>query len=418
MTLLFASPLRAEVPTPPELLDLIAANPRLAGAAASTDAARANLDEARAVLMPRLEARVDAKRFSSMRASVSRNSDVFSRLEVVQPIYDFGKSYGHIDAARAETMAREQEALVLRNTLMLEGLALYYELHASDLEMQALQEDNTIAFFHYGRMLEKDAVGDANPIELLDLRAKMEVARYAFYSARSRNGELRLRLAELTGEPFTESTITPIAPDVAPAELDFDKLITLAEIAQPEMEILRRRKAAMAARRDAAGLKPRIEAFANVAEATYNRSGRDDWALGARFVVPLYEGGKRTADQARLGAEMRRLNAEVEVLRRSLERRLRVEAMSRADAWQRIVAAKAGYKTLRRRLYLEQLQRSQDRQASVGGMSAKLTHMEAELARAIGAYVLAGAKLATLIGGHPRDALQANFLEDMKSVEQ
>ena len=47
-------------------------------------------------------------------------------------------------------------------------------------------------------------------------------------------------------------------------------------------------------------------------------------------------------------------------------------------------------------------------------MSSRLTHIEAELARAIGAYHLAGARLATLMGLHPGESFKANFLEGLK----
>ena len=405
---------RAGTPTPVELLGMIADNPRLAMAHAASDIARAHLQAARSALRPHIVFSADAKRFQSMLQAETRTSDVVGRLEVVQPIYDFGRSFSGIDAAAADARAQQASALDVRNTLMLEGLALYYELHASDLDVQALHEDNTIAFFQATRLAEKDAIGEANPIEVIDLRGKAEHARYILYNARGKNRELRLRLYELTGVSFDETTLTPSPPDQAAFEVDADKVLAQAEKGLPVLDALRLHKQSFTARQDAVGLTPRIEAYGRLNESTRNLRGRDDWALGARLVVPLYEGGARQATRARLGAEARRVEAEIETRRRALRREVHVAVLARSNSLLRIGAARTAYKATRQRLYLEQLQRSQDRQASVGGMSARLTHLEAELVRAIGAYHVAGAHLAALMGLHPSDSFKPNFLEDMK----
>jgi len=405
---------QAGTPTPVELLGMIADNPRLAMANASTDIAEANLEKALSALRPRAEINLDAKRFKSMRAIESRNSDVYGRLEIVQPLYDFGHSSGNIDAARSDADASRSNALTVRNTLMLEGLAQYYALHASDLDVQALQEDNTIAYFRATRLADKEAIGAANPIDVIDLRSKAEKAQYIYYSARSHNREIRLRLQELTGLAFVETTLTPSPPDDGPFEVDVEKILERAEGALPELVALRRHKQAFVARQDAAGLRPRVEAYGRLGESTRNLRGREDWALGARFVLPLYAGGEPGAMRARFAAEVRRIDGAIEARRRALRREVHVAVLARNDNWVRIRAARTAYKATRQRLVLEQLQRTQDRQASVGGMSARLTHIEADLVRAIGAYRMAGAQLSTLMGMHPGESFDANFLEDMK----
>jgi adhesin transport system outer membrane protein len=407
-------PVRAGVPTPAELLGMIGDNPQLAMANASTDIATANLEKAMSALRPRAEINLDTKRFQSMRAVESRNSDVYGRLEIVQPLYDFGRSSGAIDAARSDTDARRSKALTVRNTLMLEGLAQYYALHASDLDVQALQEDNTIAFFRASRLQDKVAVGTANPIDVIDLRAKAEKAQYSYYGARSHNQEIRLRLQELTGVAFVETTFTPSPPDDGPFEVDVDKILERAESALPELVGLRRHKQAFVARRDAVGLRPRVEAYGRLGESTRNLRGREDWAVGARFVLPLYAGGEPGAERARFAAEIRRIDGAIEARRRALRREVHVAVLARNDNWVRIRAARTAYKATRQRLVLEQLQRTQDRQATIGGMSARLTHIEADLVRAIGAYHMAGARLSTLLGMHPGESFKANFLEDVK----
>ena len=408
----------SSVPTPQALMQLVAASPLLMQNKASLDVAQSRLDYALSALKPRLTGRFDARRMDSMQDSDTRNSDVLGTLEVVQPVYDFGRSYSDIAAARADLKAQAIEQDIHRNTLVLEGLALYYELHASDLEVQALQEDNTIAFFQATRLADKDVVGDANPIEILEARARSESARYKYTKARNANLGIRLRLEELTGQSFTETTLTPLPPDDAVFQVDTEKLVARVQEGWPALQVLAAQRDAMQSRARAAGFSPQIEAYGRVGESTRDLRGRDNWALGARLVVPFYDGGKRHADKARWLAEQRRLDARITDLKKGLVRKTHMTYLARSEARMRLLAARTAYKAGRQRLLLEQLQRTQDREASVGGATARIGHVETELVRALGAYRVAGVKLAILLGQPLNNSFEANFLEDLKVVEQ
>jgi outer membrane protein TolC len=408
----------APVPTPEVVLQLISASPLLALDAASGDIARSRLDRALSALKPRLTGKLDGKRYSSMRSAESRDSDVLGSLEVVQPIYDFGRSYRGVDAARAEIQAQASAQKGHLNTLVLEGMALYYELHASDLEVQALEEENTIAFFIAARLEEKDAVGDANPIDLLEARARRDRVRYIYFKGKSTNLEIRLRLEELTGQPFKETTLTPDVPEDDAIQVDTEKLIALALESYPVLQSLMAKRDAMQARVQAASFSPQIEAYGRVSESTRNLRGRDEWAVGARLVVPLYDGGKGASEKAELAAKRRQLDARIADLKRSLVRKTHVAWLARSDARRRLTAARLAYKAGRQRLLLEQLQRSQDREASVGGASARIGHIETELVRAIGAWRVAGLQLAALLGRPLNESFAPNFLEDLKIADQ
>ena len=407
----------ASVPTPEALLQLISRSPLLAADAASADLARARLDQALSSLRPRLTGKVDGKRFSSMLPGETRDSDVRSSLELVQPVYDFGRSYSNINAARAGQAAEDQDGKIRLNNLMLEGIALWYELHASDLEVQALQEENTIGFFIASRLEEKDVVGDANPIELMDARAARDKARYVYFKARSANLGIRLRLQELTGEAFTETTLTPDVPEDPAFEVDTEKMIALVQQTYPLLQSLKSKRDAWQARARASGFFPRVEAYGKVAESTRNMRGRDDWAVGARLIVPLYDGGQGASKMAQGLAESTRLEAQIADVQRGLVRKTQMAWMGRKDARLRLSAARTAYKAGRHKLLLEQLQRSQDREASVGGATARIGHVETELVRAIGDYRIAGLHLAVLLNRPLVESFTPNFLEDLKVAE-
>ncbi|MBT4020041.1 MAG: TolC family protein [Alphaproteobacteria bacterium] len=406
------------MPTPQELIQMLASSPLLARDVASRDIAAARLDQALAALKPRLTGRLDGKRFSSMRAVETRNSDILGSLEIVQPVYDFGRSRGGIDAARAEIMAQAFDQQITLSRLVLEGMALYYELHASDLEVQALQEENTIAFFRAVRLEEKDVVGDANPIELMEARAESGTARYVYSKAKSSNLGIRLRLEELTGKSFTETTLTPDVPEDEVFEVDLQKMVELVQKAHPLAQSLRAKRDAMQARANASGLFPKLEAYGRVNESTRNLRGRDEWALGARLVVPFYDGGVKSSEEAQWLAKRRQLDADIAAINRSLVRQTHLANLARQDARMRLTAARFAYKAGRQRLLLEQLQRSQDREASVGGATTRIGHIETELVRALGAYRIAGLQLAVLLGRPLNQSFAINFLEDLKIADQ
>jgi outer membrane protein TolC len=408
----------SSVPTPEAFIELISKSPLLATDAASADIARARLDEALSALRPRLTGKLDGKRFSSMRAAESRDSDVLGSLEIIQPVYDFGKSSNSIDAARADVRAQDRDRKIRAGTLILEGMALYYELHASDLEVQALEEDNTIAFFVASRLEEKDALGDANPIDLLEARANRDLARYNYFRAKGNNLGIRLRLEELTGLAFKETTLTPDVPDVQAINIDSEKVIALTRDSYPLLLSLKERREALLARARSADFSPQIEAYGRVSESTRNLRGRDDWAVGARVIVPLFDGGKGASEKAQWMGQLRHLDARIAEMERGLVRNTHLALLARSNARLRLTAAKTAYKAGRQRLLLEQLQRSQDREASVGGASARIGHIETELVRAIGAWHIAGLRLASMLGRPLGDSFASNFLEDLKIVDQ
>ncbi len=412
-----AAAVAGEIPGPAEVLELIAANPRLAAAAADVDAARSGLDAAGVGMRPYARLHGSAKHFDSLSPRSTTRDDLYGRLEVVQPLYDFGLSSSRRQAARADIAVAQAAGREVRNELLLEGLGLYYELHASDLFAQARREEFTLAYLRYQRALERESTGDQDPIDTLARQQRSEQTRLGFYRERSRNSAIRLRLAELAGRDFTALTAMPPLPPRGPRELDFKRLLAALEADNPELAELAARRQAVASRRRGLALRPKVEAFGNLGESNRELRGRDRWGVGARVVVPLYEGGAERAEAARLAANERRLAAEFEAKRRELDRRLRLVLLARADGWQQLVAARANHRLAQQRLLRQRTQYDQDEVADLGRSAIALSDAEGGLAQAAGHYLLVGARLAVLLGRTPLLALGDNYLEDMKSEE-
>jgi outer membrane protein TolC len=407
--------------TTPEILKLIEANGNYAFAAAAADIgiARARLEEANSALYPRLSLDATGQRYQSTQKYREDNAEIYGALEVVQPIYDFGQSGSEIDAAGSEVVAAEQALIAARNTVLLEGLALFFELHASELQLRAFNEIHASAYVRWDRAKEQLDLGRASPVEVARALALVEKTRLDYYRERSHNFTYRIRLEELIGVTLPEELISPPAPPKkSPLEVDREEFSKIVMGRNPEMLALMRRAEATAIRRGGISSLPSVEAFGNVGHSSRDMRGRNEYAVGARLSWPIFDGGVKGAKRNRLAAEESRLNARTEMKRRQLRLKAYSTLMQRDDSFQRVVAARAGQEYASKNLLRRQQLYSQERVADLGRAMIENSQAEAELIRATGAYMLEQARIAMLLGDHPGKGLQDGFLASvMGTVE-
>jgi outer membrane protein TolC len=412
-----AGPVMAQAPSglpgAGKILELIEANGGYAFAAAAADlsAAKAKVNGARARLFPRLTYTATAKRLDAKVAGETRNSEVRSSLELAQTIYDFGETDSLIRAARSDAVAAKERLRAATNMVLLEGLAVFYDLHASEAQIQALKQEHARLYVRWDRARERERLGKMGPIKVAEWLAKVERSRLAYHRERSRNSILRLRLEDLTATPVNGALYNPPRPPAKkPPEVDVDELIKFAEKHNPDLTALAAKAQSLGIRRDGTGSLPRLEAFGNVAQSTREFRSRENWAFGARLSWPIFDGGIKSAERSRLAAKQAKVLAEYEVRRRGLRRELRKMVLSRADSWQQIIAAKANLDFYGRRLTLRKRLFQQERVTDLGGAMVQFSQGEADLIRATGAYFVDSARLAVLLGANPARGLKAGFL--------
>ena len=407
-------------PTASEVLALIEKNAGLefAEAAADLAAARARLSGARAGLFPTATMTYEGERYDSTRASVKDKAEVFGGIEVVQPIYDFGITSNRIDAADAEFQAAENDLAEARNTVLLEGLALFFDLHASEMTIQALNQEHASRYVRWERAKERLELGQTSPLDVAEWLVRTEATRLKLHREQSRNVELRLRLQELTGFAFEGELFNPPAgPNSKPIQPELDKLQEIAEVRNPKVLALRKYADAVRLRREGTGSRPRIEAFGEVNHYSRSTTGRDEWTAGARVVWPIFDGGVKSAERAELAAEQGRREARYERYRIELRRRVQVASMARMDAWQQLVAARAGLDFARNSLLQRQRRYEQERVTDLGPIMGRFTEAEAGVIRAAGGFYLENARLAVLLGEAPAQGLKADFIVDIVGAE-
>jgi len=404
-----------KVLTAPEVLQSIEANGDYAitTAAADIDIARARMDEAGAGLMPTLSLSASGQFFrpSADAKYPDDNADAYGTLEVVQPIYDFGRTTNARDAAGKETEAAEQALLSARNTVLLEGLALYYDLHASELEMRALYEGHTSAYLGWDRAKENFALGRASPVDVAKALTAAEQTRLVYFRERSRNAGYRLRLEELMNAELPEELISPPKPPKAKhVAIDRDKFIAAVWERNPDLMALSKQVEAVGLRRGGVTSLPSLDAYANTGYTTRDLRGRNDYAVGARLSWPIFDGGVTAAKKNRLAAEQSRLGAKYEAKKSDLRRQALSVVMALDDAFQRVISALAQHDYTSKNLLLRQQLYAQERVADLGRAMIDHTKAEAELVRATGAYHVVQARIAVLLGEHPGRGLEPDFM--------
>lgn len=420
LILLAPSPGRAAEAAPADIrpqaiVEAIAKNGGHAFAEAEADIAiaRARLDGAQSGLMPKLGFSATGRYYDPTTKANRADDDreVFGALEVVQPIYDFGQTYGHIRSRRAKMAAASARAQEARDTVMMEGLALYYDLHASELRLRALFEEHASAYVTWERSKERYELGQVSQVDVARDLADVEKTRLAYYEERARNGDYRVRLTDLSGLTFGEELVSPpMPPDAKPADVDLDVVTDTAFEKNPGVVVLAHEMEAVRAEREGTWPLPKLEAFGTVNHYSRDLRGRDEWAAGARVSWPIFDGGLKTAERAQLAGEEAKLAAKLDNAKRALKIGLRKMVIGRENAYQRVIAARAKLEFSTRMLLQRQRQYEQERVTRLGSAMTDNTHAEADLVQATGLFTIANARLAMALGGSPEMVLTPDFL--------
>ena len=387
-------------------------------AIADIDIANARRDAARAALYPRLTLSATGSVFrSSSFAYRNERGEIYGDLEVVQPIYDFGKTSSAIEAAGKDTAAAADLLILARNSVLIEGMALFFDLHASELEMRSLYEAHSSSYVRWERSKEQLTLGQNSGVDVAKALTLVEQTRLVYYRERNRNIALRLRLEELTGHFIEEELFLPPAPPMAsPPDLDRHKFVQLVIQKNPELMSLVKQAEAKGILRDGVGSRPNVEAFGNVGKTSRDLRRRNDYAIGARVSWPIFDGGIKQSHRSQLAAEESRINAAIGRKRSQLRIQAHEALLEIENSYQQVIAARAKLDYARRNLLRRQQLYQQDRVADLGRAMIENTAAEAGLVRATGIYLLDLARISVLLGQHPGEALKADFLTSLNEL--
>ncbi len=398
--------------SPLEVLQLIEANGAHAFAVAGADIsiAQARLEQAKSALHPSLTLNSTGQIYQSTQKN-NDNAEIYGDLEVVKSIYDFGKKSIEIDAAGYDMEAAQQALTTTKNVVLLEGLALFYNLHASELQLRAYNEIHASAYVRWDRAKEKHGLGRTGPIEVSKALMAVEKTRLDYYRERTLNISYRIRLEELINQSLPDELILPPPPPKRPPyKADREEFIKLVMLRNPEIVALLKQAKAKGLRRSAITSMPSVEAFGNVGHSSREVSGRNEYSVGARMSWKVFDGGLKWAQRNRLAAEESRINAHMEIKRRQLRQKAHFIFMNRADVFQSVISARAELDYTQKKMLRRQQLYSLERVTDLARAMVENTQAEAALIRATGAYQLESANIAILLGDHPSKGLEDDYL--------
>jgi len=404
-------------PTINEILQLIEKNGSfsISSAAADIEIASARRDQAVAALYPRVTLSATGRVFrTAPEAYRNERHDLYGDLELVQPIYDFGKTSSAIEAATKDTAAAADLEIYARNTVLMEGMALFFELHASELDMRSLFEGHASAYVRWERSKERLDLGQTSPVDVAKALTLVEQTRLVYYRERNHNIALRLRLEELTGRFIEDELFSPPKPPLTgPPNLDRHEFSKAVFLRNPQLGSLLKQAEAKGILRAGTGSMPSLEAYGNIRKSSIALRGRKDYEIGARLSWPIFDGGIDQSRRSMLAGEEKRLHAAIGQKRSQLRIQAHEALLEIQNSYQQVVAARAQLDYTRRNLLLRQQLYQQDRAADLGRAMIENTAAEAEVVRATGIYYLDLAHVSLLLGEHPGKALEPDFLTSL-----
>lgn len=394
-------------------------------ARAGTEAARENIPQARAQLLPNVALSVSRNRIDMTRTqpglqgTTTVDEDYFSynqTLQLRQPIYRKPLIAG-LDQARSIVV--EAEA-TLEQTLQELGsrvASAYLEALLALDQLSLVEQQRMTLEVQLDAARKAFAAGSGIRTDIDEARARLDMNHADALQAQQHVEYTRRQLELLVGGPVgslasLDTARLPLLPPDPPVFRDW---LSLAEDASPEIAALRARveTARTEVEKASGGHYPTLDAV-----ALYSRSGSENitspetryrnWVLGLQLNVPIYSGGMISSQVRQALAQLTRAEELLEAAREDLSLRLHREYRGVTEGVLRVQA-------------LEQSVRSSQelvvstRRAFSAGSRTRLDILNAEqalqvarrdLAQARYQYLLSRLRLALLAGNDRRVAIE------------
>jgi len=252
--------------------------------------------------------------------------DNVGRIVARKPLFDFGRTSQAIAAADQEIAARQAALFNVENLRRLDIMARYFDVLLADMQYAADNELMAVTYVAWDNAKKRFEVGQISQPELLRLEATFQDVRERRYASQQRMSNSRQKLANAINRPGIPPTelAEPALKDNARPVPDYESLLAWAMLKNPRVLALKAQVEATGARVAAVRAERNPTFDAEVIGGGYSRESttRDDLSAGLVFNIPLYQGGRVDARVARELAQMERLAAELEKLRRDLSETL------------------------------------------------------------------------------------------------
>jgi outer membrane protein TolC len=332
-------------------------------------------------------------------------------LYVRKPLYDFGRTEALRQAAQQASLGREHHYQAVRDNRRIAIMQSYFDVLLSDMESARDNEALALAFIELDRLRDRQELGQASDIAVLEAEAAYQRARYQLAQSESRQRATRARLANLLNRPgMLPSNLQKPALDYRQRELpEFETLVEQAMQRYPEILALRSELEAAQQRTEAASADhlPRLDGELEASNYAREIGSYDRWRAGVTLQIPIYSGGRVDASVADQRAQQYMVQARLDKARYDLRQNV-------LDLWLEL----QNLQLQRERAFSEQdfselyLDRSRanyemEFTADLGDAMVRLSEAQLGLAQVEYQLAIAWERLDALTGANDENALVA-----------
>jgi outer membrane protein len=319
------------------------------------------------------------------------------RAGMTLPLFTFGRIAGGIESAEQSQAAAGLDLRAGRADLVLETKAAYWSLVTARANASVLQDAVRAYEAHIKDARNRETYGLAPRSEVLAIEVERDRAELDGLKAEAQAQVAEANLRRLLDLPPATSieTVEPAA-EPAPSPEELESLVAAAQAARPERQALVARVAAAdaAVRSDHGGRLPQLGVSGEYLYANPNRDivpptsdWKDTWNLGIGVSWTVFDGGRRSAGEARARAQadaareqLRDLDRSIrlEVTQQVLE--LRTAALRLRVAERAVASATESQRVAGERYRAGVIPSSELTDAEVAHERASLTHTEARAA--------------------------------------
>ena len=243
-----------------------------------------------------------------------------------KPLYDFGRSDASLDAADfvIEGSELRQQALLEQRRLRI--MEAFFNVLLADMAYDRDMEGLAMAYIRLDRLRNRQELGQASDIEILELERDFEQARHQLALSNGEQRASRARLANVLNRPgMLPSRLS--RPSLGHHQRSLPKFDGLYEEAlqnNPHILALEAQVAAAQQRVSAAQAegRPRLDGELEASHYTREQGSTDRWRAGVYLTVPLYTGGRVDAAVGAQRAKSYQAQATLERARFELRQQL------------------------------------------------------------------------------------------------
>ncbi len=264
-------------------------------------------------------------------------------LNAEKTLYDFGRRRVKNNAAQNQISSSLYTLEYQMGSKRIEIMQRYFNVLLADLEFAAENEAIATAFIRVDRLRDRLEFGEVSELEVLEAESDYQQSLGKRNRSELKQRSTRALLAAAINQPsrLSEDLLEPELSQIDREIPEYAELLKTSMQYNPSLKALNARLEAAVQEQDLARRRfhPALSAYGEIAEYSREEGGSDQWRLGVKIKVPLWQGGRKdallaieVAQSKKVESELRLLQAEVRQLLLEIWQQLSLQKQQVAQA--------------------------------------------------------------------------------------